>query len=123
MPPLDPESKAFRDEVDEVVRRYAGADPEAYARRWKQLSTWGMDRSQGDAEYKKRLKNRLMTRSGGRCEDCGGTFERTQLEMHRLDTTVAFRKDKHFGYTDDNVLLLCAVCHDKREDEKRASVT
>lgn len=120
MPPLDDRSREFRDEVDAVVRRYAGDDLQEYARRWKQLQTWGMDRSQGDPVYKSRLKKRLLVRSGGRCEDCGREFTPTELQMHRLDTTHAFDKAKHFGYFDENIALLCASCHDKREDDRRS---
>lgn len=123
MAPLDETSRQFREDVDAIVSRYAEGDPHEYARRWKQLSTWGMDRSQGDPVYKSRLKKRLLVRAGNRCEDCGREFTPTELQMHRLDTTHAFDKAKHFGYFDDNIALLCASCHDKREDVRRASQT
>lgn len=116
---LDDRSRAFRGEVDAIVVKYADGDPQESARRWKQLQTWGMDRSQGDPVYKARLKKRLLVRSGGRCEDCGREFTATELQMHRVDTTHAFDKAKHFGYFEENIALLCASCHDKREDERR----
>jgi hypothetical protein len=118
---LDDRSRAFRDEVDAIVTKYADGDPQQYARRWKQLQTWGMDRSQGDPVYKARLKKRLLARAGGHCEDCLREFTPTELQMHRLDTAHAFDKAKHFGYFDDNIALLCASCHDNREDERRRS--
>lgn len=119
MPGLGDASRRFRDEVDAIVARYADGDPQKYARRWKQLSTWGMDRAQGDPVKKSRLKKRLLARSGGRCEDCGREFTATELQMHRLDTTHAFDKSKDLGYFDDNIALLCASCHGKREDGRR----
>jgi hypothetical protein len=113
--------KQFRDDVDAIVRKFAGDDPREYARRWKQLSTWGMDRSQGDPVKKGRLKKRPLARSGGRCEDCGHEFTATELQMHRFDTSHAFDKSNDFGYFDHNIALLCASCHDRREDQRRAS--
>jgi hypothetical protein len=113
---LDAESTRFRNEIEEIVRRYAGDDGAEYARRWKQLSTWGMDRSQGDPVKKAALKKRLIKRSGGRCEDCSREFPATELQMHRLDKRYAFDKTQAFGYFDQNIALLCATCHDRRED-------
>ena len=111
---LDPESKAFRDEIDRVVRKWAVEDEREYWRRWKQLGTWSMDKTQGDVVTKSALKKRLNERTGGECEDCGREIPREALQMHRLDPALAHDKSRDFGYVDDNVVLLCASCHARR---------
>lgn len=110
---LDPDSQQFREEVDGVVRRWAG-DEREYWRRWKQLGTWSMDKTQGDVVKKSALKELLMKRSGGRCEDCEKEYPREALQMHRLDRELAHDRARNFGYVDGNVVLLCATCHSRR---------
>jgi hypothetical protein len=109
--PLDPESKRFRNEVDAVVRSWAGDDEREYWRRWKQLGTWSMDKTQGDVVKKAALKTRLMEKTGGRCEDCGGEFPREALQLHRLDVGLSHDRSQNFGYIESNIALLCASCH------------
>jgi hypothetical protein len=111
---FDPESKRFREEVDEVVRRWAGTDEREYWRLWKQLGNVAMDKTQGDVVKKSALKKRLMAKTGGRCEDCGAEFPREALQMHGLDDALAHDRSTNFGYTEGNVALLCASCHAKR---------
>src|SRR3954447_9642387 len=100
---LDPDSKRFRDDVDAVVRRWAGDDEREYWRRWKQLGTWSMDKTQGDVVKKTALKKRMMEKTGGRCEDCGQGFPREALQLHRLDPELAHDRSQNFGYVESNV--------------------
>jgi hypothetical protein len=116
---LDPESRRFRDEVDALVRRWANGDEYEYWRRWRQLGNWSIDRTQGDVVKKAALKKKLLQRSGGCCEECGRTFEPAALQMHRQDVSLAHRRDQNFGYTEANVVLLCAGCHDRAEAARR----
>lgn len=112
--PLDPESRRFREEVDAVVRRWAGDDEREYWRRWKQLGNLAMDRTQGDVVKKSALKTRMMEKTGGRCEDCGQELPAPALQLHRLKPDLAYLKSENFGYTESNVVLLCAPCHGRR---------
>ena len=118
---MDDASERFRAEIEEVVRRHSADDSGLYFQRWKQLKKWGSRRTEGSPTKKSRLKKRLMKESGGRCMDCGREFHKTELEMHRVDTGFACDKTENFGYFEDNVVLLCPVCHDRREDVRRAS--
>lgn len=111
---LDPRLTQFHDEIDGVVRRFAGDDEREYWHLWKRLGTWSMDRTQGDVVKKAALKKRLMEKTGGRCEDCGGEFPQPALQMHRLDPELAYDRASNFGYIDSNVALLCASCHGRR---------
>ena len=116
---LDDESKRFQDEVEDLVRRWAGDDERQYWRRWKQLGSWSIGRTEGDAVKKDALKKRLMSRTGGRCQDCGRAFPPAELQMHRLDKAYAHERAQNFGYFDENVVLLCASCHHAREAGER----
>jgi hypothetical protein len=109
--PLDPDSKRFQQEIDDLVRRWAGDDAREYWRWWKQLGTWSMDKTQGDVVKKSALKKRLMQASGGRCQRCKAELPAAALQMHRLDPELAYRADVNFGYIESNVELLCASCH------------
>jgi hypothetical protein len=40
--------------------------------------------------------------------------------MHRVDQALAHDRSRNHGYVADNVVLLCAACHDVREGERRA---
>jgi hypothetical protein len=116
---LDEESVRFQAEVDAVVRKWAGDDEREYWRRWKQLGSWSINRTQGDAVKKARLKKRLMELSGGRCADCDRPSPAAALQMHRLDQALAHDPACNFGYFEENVVLLCADCHDRREATRR----
>ena len=61
---LDPESLRFQQEVDALVRRWANGDDYEYWRRWKQLGSWSMNKTQGDVVKKSALKE--DGRVGGR---------------------------------------------------------
>jgi hypothetical protein len=115
---LDPESRRFQEEVDAVVRRWAHDDEYEYWRRWKQLGSWSINRTQGDVVKKAALKKKLLGRSSGCCEECGKAFEPAALQMHRKDG-LAHLRDQNFGYTEENVLLLCAGCHERVEAARR----
>src|SRR5436305_146290 len=115
MTQLDPDTLAFQAEVEALVERWAAGDKYEYWRRWKQLGSWSMNKTQGDVMKKAALKKRLLARSGGRCEDCGGEFAAPGLQMHRLDQTFAHVKASNFGYVEENVVLVCAGCHELRE--------
>jgi hypothetical protein len=122
MPPaheLDPESRRFQEEVDALVRRWAGDDEREYWKRWKQLGSWSTNRTQGDVVKKAALKKTLMARTGGRCRDCRNVFEPAALQMHRLDVSLTHDRRLNFGYVESNVVLLCAVCHEARESARR----
>jgi hypothetical protein len=71
--------------------------------------------SQGDVVKKAALKKLLMAKTAGRCQDCGKPFEAAALQMHRLDPSLAYDRTKNFGYFEENVVLVCAGCHDRRE--------
>ena len=116
---LDPESRRFQHEVDAVVRRLAHGDEYEYWRRWKQLGSWSINRTQGDVIKKAALKRKLLERSGGCCERCRRQFESAALQMHRKDVSLAHRRDENFGYVEANVLLLCAGCHERVEAARR----
>jgi len=117
---LDPESRRFQQEADDLVRRWAGDDEYQYWHRWRQLGNWSMNRTQGDAVRKSALKRQLMATTGGRCMGtCGRVYDAPQLAMHRLDVGLAHSKAANFGYVEENVKLLCASCHDAREAERR----
>jgi hypothetical protein len=116
---LDPDSLRFQHEVDELVRRWAAGDEREYWRRWKQLGSWSINRTQGDVVKKSALKKKLMEKTGARCEDCGNPFEAAALQMHRLDVGLAHDPQHNFGYIEENVRLLCAVCHERWEAERR----
>ena len=103
-----------------MVRRWSGDDDFEYWRRWKQLGTWAMDRTQGDVSKKDGLKKRLFEETGGRCRDCGADFPRSALQMHRLDQQLAHQRDLNFGYVRENVVLVCAQCHQHREVARSA---
>jgi len=107
-------------EIETVVRRWSGDDDFEYWRRWKQLGTWAMDRTQGDVSKKDGLKKRLFEETGGRCRDCGADFPRSALQMHRLDQQLAHQRDLNFGYVRENVVLVCAQCHQHREVARSA---
>jgi hypothetical protein len=64
------------------------------------------------------LKKRLLEKTDSRCEDCARTFA-PALQMHRLDQSLAHIKAMNFGYTEENVVLLCAACHEHREAARR----
>jgi hypothetical protein len=116
---LDPESRRFQEEVDALVRRWAGDDEREYWRRWKQLGSWSINRTQGDVVKKAALKKTLMARTGGRCMDCDNAFEPAALQMHRVDVSLAHDRMLNFGYVESNVVLVCAVCHERRESDRR----
>lgn len=122
MPPsweLDEKSKRFQAEVDALVRRWAGEDEREYWRRWKQLGSWSINRTQGDVVKKSALKKQLMAKTSGRCQACGQAFPAAALQMHRRDQLHAYDKARNFGYFEENVELLCAACHELREAERR----
>ena len=122
MPPiweLDDASKRFQAEVDSLVRRWAAGDEREYWRRWKQLGSWSINRTQGDVVKKSALKKRLMGKTAGRCEGCGQSFPAAALQMHRRDQTYAHEKARNFGYFEENVELLCAACHELCEAKRR----
>ena len=116
---LDPESQRFQDEIDAVVRRWADGDDTEYRRRWRQLGNWSMNRTQGDPIKKDRLKKQLFEEKDGLCEVCGDRFERGALTMHRVDTRWNLDKSKNFGYFRENVQLVCNICHQVEERERR----
>ena len=116
---LDSESLRFQQEVDDLVRRWAAGDEREYWRRWKQLGSWSINRTQGDVVKKAALKKTLMARTGGRCADCEKVFEPAALQMHRLDPSLAHDRALNFGYIESNVVLLCAGCHERREAARR----
>jgi hypothetical protein len=118
-PQLDLESLRFQEEVDALVRRWAAGDEREYWRRWKQLGSWSINKTQGDVVKKAALKKKLMGMSGGRCHDCGNAFEAAALQMHRLDQRLARERSRNFGYVEANVVLVCANCHDEREAARR----
>ena len=78
-----------------------------------------MDRTQGDVVKKAALKKRLLERSGGCCERCHEEFPPAALQMHRRDTSLAHVRAQNFGYTEANVVLLCAGCHEDVEVSRR----
>jgi len=112
---LDPESRRFQAEVDAVIGRYASDDERERWRRWKQLGSWSISRTQGDVVKKAALKKRLMKLTGGRCQDCGRDLCAAELQMHRLDRQHAHDRARDFGYFAENVVLVCAGCHQSRE--------
>jgi len=116
---LDDDSRRFQGEVDALVRRWAGDDDGEYLLRWKQLGSWSINRTQGDVVKKAALKKQLMNDTGGRCADCGNLFDAAALQMHRLDQSFAFDRERNFGYFRENVVLLCSPCHERREAERR----
>jgi hypothetical protein len=116
---FDDESRLFQAAVDALVREWAGGDEREYWRRWKQLGNWSMNRTQGDVIKKAALKSRLMEKTGGRCEACRGEFPAAALQMHRLDQSLAHDRGHNFGYTENNVRLLCAACHEQEEAARR----
>lgn len=116
---LDDKSRRFQAEVEELVRRWAAGDEKEYWRRWKQLGSWSISRTQGDVIKKSALKRRLMEKTGGRCVDCGQPFAAPALQMHRLDQSIAHDRSRNFGYFEANVVLTCATCHELRESERR----
>jgi hypothetical protein len=115
---LDADSQQFQAEVDAVVHRWAGGDDREYWRRWKQLGSWSINKTQGDAVKKEALKRRLMTKTGGRCEDCGTVHPAAALQMHRKDQSLASDRSTNFGYVEENIDLLCAHCHALREEDR-----
>lgn len=118
---LDPESKQLQAEVDDLVRRWSGGDEIEYLRRWRQLTSWGLNRTQGEATKKAALKKRLMMQTGGACRDCGTIFSAASLQMHRLDLAYALDRSTNFGYFENNVVLICPSCHEQREAQRRAA--
>ena len=119
MSQLDEESLRFQAEVDALVHRWAAGDEREYWRRWRQLGSWSMNRTQGDVVKKAALKKILMETTGGRCADCEDVYEAAALQMHRLDQSFAHDRSRNFGYFEGNVALLCAPCHERREAERR----
>ena len=117
---LDPESQQFQSEVDELVRRWAAQDPKEYWRRWKQLGSWSINRTQGDVVKKATLKKQLMAETDGHCMDCHQPFAQAALQMHRLDNAHAHDRATNFGYFRDNVVMVCAGCHEDSEALRRA---
>jgi len=115
---LDPESLRFQAEVEALVGRWAGGDERERWRRWKQLGSWSISRTQGDVVKKWALKKALVGASGGRCMDCGQPFATPALQMHRLDRRHAHDRARNFGYFVENVVLVCAGCHQVREDRR-----
>jgi hypothetical protein len=116
---LDSDSRRFQAEVDALVREWAAGDDYMYWRRWKQLGSWSINRTQGDVIKKDALKRKLMQTTGGRCQDCRRELPRASLQMHRLDTTYAHDASRNFGYIEENVVLVCGGCHEEREVERR----
>jgi hypothetical protein len=116
---LDADSRRFQEEVDALVRRWANGDEQEYWRRWKQLGSWSINRTQGDVVKKAALKKRLMAKTGGRCEACRRELPAAALQMHRRDQSLAHVKNRNFGYFEENMELLCAGCHELREAERR----
>jgi hypothetical protein len=108
----------FQAEVDALVRRWANGDEREHWRRWRQLGNFR------STELRATSSRRRHSRSGsweyrGRCADCGNTFEEAALQMHRLDQSHAHDRTLNFGYTEVNVVLLCAGCHERREAVRR----
>lgn len=116
---LDPESKRLQDQVDQLVRTYSGEDVREYWRRWKQIGSWAYNRTEGDAVKKAKLKKRLYEENEGKCQRCGDSFDPGALTMHRVDTSLNWDRSKGFGYTHDNVRLLCNICHQAVEEAMR----
>ncbi len=119
MTALDDDSRRFQREVEEVVRRWADGDEREYWRRWKQLGSWSISRTQDDVVKKAALKSRLMEKTGGRCQECGREFDAAALQMHRLDQRFAHDRSRNFGYVEENVVLTCAGCHERLEAARR----
>jgi hypothetical protein len=112
---LDPESQAFQDEIDVLVRKYAKGDDGEYWRRWKQLHGWAYNKT-NDPKKKKRLKQRLLRERGTKCQgECHRELGPTELQMHRVDKSYANDAARDFGYFDSNVQLLCIICHRREE--------
>lgn len=116
---LSDEDKAFQEEVDAIVRRWAGDDSKEYWRRWKQLGSWSINKTQGDVVKKAALKRKLMESRQVRCEDCGANLSAPSLQMHRISQDFAHDRSRNFGYFLENVALVCADCHERRESERR----
>lgn len=116
---LDPDSQRFQDEVDSVVRRWAGEDDIEYRRRWRQLGSWSTNRTQGDPIKKEKLRKKLFAEKRGRCEVCNNPFELGALTMHRVDTGFNLDKRKNFGYFAENIQLVCNICHQAEERSRR----
>ena len=116
---LDADSRRFQSEVDALVRKWAKGDEREYWRRWKQLGSWSINRTQGDVVKKAALKKKLLSRTGGRCQDCRQVFDRAALRMHRVDASFADDRSRNFGYFPENVVLVCAGCHEAREARRR----
>ena len=116
---LDDESKRFQAEVDALVRKWSGDDDTEYLRRWRQLGSWSINRTQGDVWKKDALKKLLMERTGGTCADCGQQFPKAALQMHRQDPSFISDRSRNFGYFEGNVILLCAHCHAAQEEMRR----
>jgi hypothetical protein len=57
---LDPDSQQFQSEVEALVRQWAGGDERECWRRWKQLGSWSINRTQGDVVKKAALKKRRL---------------------------------------------------------------
>ena len=120
---LDPASRRFQQEVDDLIKRWAEGDEYEYWRRWRQLGSWSINRTQGDVVKKAALKKKLLGRSGGCCEECREEFEPAALQMHRVDVSLAHDRAQNFGYTEQNVRLLCAGCHERLPRAGRGGAT
>jgi hypothetical protein len=51
-----------------------------------------------------RVRDRVVKRAGGRCEECG--TERPNLQVHHIVPVSAWGRDD-----EDNLLVLCKTCH------------
>ena len=116
---LDPDSLQLQTTIDRAVRDIA-VDDRDYVRRWRQVLSWAYNRTQGDPNKKKKLKQQLVLERGSQCEACGRELERPELQMHRVNQSFADDRIHNFGYTADNVRLLCVICH-RQEEARRAA--
>lgn len=118
---LDPESFQLQTRIDRAIRDIA-VDDKDYVRRWRQVLSWAYNRTQGDPDKKKKLKKRLMIERGSKCEACGRPRELPELQMHRIDQSLANDRSQNFGYVAENVRLLCVICHREEEARRAAEI-
>lgn len=116
---LDPDSLQLQTTIDRAIRDIAVDDMD-YVRRWRQVLSWAYNRTQGDPSKKKKLKQQLVLERGNKCETCGREHELPELQMHRVNQSLANDRFNNFGYIAGNVRLLCVVCH-RQEEARRAA--
>lgn len=116
-PGLDQESSGFHDEVDALVRAWAHGDEHELAREAARKLVDQQDA--GRRRQEECAQEAAYGEDGWTVRGLWDAVRAGGAAMHRLDVSHAHVRAINFGYSDGNIVLVCAGCHEWREAERR----